>query len=148
MVSPGLAGPTGTADAANVGSGANNDGSVSTTSTQVVSLGAGGLVMHPDTGVTITSAYSNMVSGQTLSLGGPAVTVTNLVGVSPDAASQTSAANAAGTVSTTTQVVSLGTGGLVIINPTLELQQYLPTAAQCVLLLSTADKRWLSKARL
>ncbi|KAJ5195996.1 hypothetical protein N7449_006475 [Penicillium cf. viridicatum] len=111
VVSPGLAGPTGPADAANAaGSGANNDGSVSTSSTRVVSLGAGGLVIvHPDTRVTITSACSNMVptkaiySGQTLSLGGLAVVLTNLVGVSPDAASQTSAANAAGSVSTTTQ---------------------------------------------
>lgn len=125
VVSPGLAGPTGAADAANTaGSGANNDGSVSTTSTQVVSLGAGGLVIvTPDTGVTITSAYSNTVptiavyGGQTVSLGGPAVTVTNIVGVSPDAAGQTGASNTAGTVSKTTQVVSLGAGGLVIVNP-------------------------------
>lgn len=110
VISPGLVGPTGAANAANAaGSGANNDGYVSTTSTQVVSLGAGGLVIvNPDTGVTITSTYSDTVpttavySGQTVSLGGPAVTVTNLV---------------SGTVSTTTQVVSLGAGGLVIVNP-------------------------------
>ncbi|CAI7580122.1 unnamed protein product [Penicillium crustosum] len=125
VISPGLAGPTGVTDVANTaGSGANSDGAVSTTSTQVVSLGAGGLVIvNPDTGVTITSAYSNTVpttavySGQTLSLGGPAVTVTNIVGVSPDYASQTGASNVADTVSTTTQVVSLGAGGLVIVNP-------------------------------
>ncbi|KGO75184.1 hypothetical protein PITC_072670 [Penicillium italicum] len=118
MVSPGLASPTGTADA--VGSGANNGVAVSTISTQVVSLGAGGLVIvNPDTGVKITSAYVNMVpttavyNGKTLSLGGLAVTVTNVVGVSPDTASQIGAVDS----TTSNQVVRLGAGGLVIVNP-------------------------------
>ncbi|KGO63132.1 hypothetical protein PEX2_041460 [Penicillium expansum] len=119
VVSPGLAGPTGATDAAGAGA---NGGAVSTTSTQVVSLGAGGLVVvNPDTGVTVTSAYGSTVpttaiyNGQTLTLGGSAVTVTNVVSASPDAASQTGAADATGST-TSNQVVSLGAGGLVIVN--------------------------------
>lgn len=97
-------------------------GTVSTT-TQVVSLGAGGFVIvNLDTGVTITSAYGNAVpttavyGGQTLSLGGPAVTITNVASVSSDAASQTRAANDLVSGATTNQIVSLGAGGLVIVN--------------------------------
>ncbi|KAJ5356780.1 hypothetical protein N7517_011389 [Penicillium concentricum] len=109
VVSPGYAGPTG---------GANTHNAASTVPKQVVSLGAGGLViLNPDTGIAITSVYGNAVpttavyNGQTLSLGGQAVTVTNAVG---DAAGF--GPNADGAVPSN-QIVSLGAGGLVIVNP-------------------------------
>ncbi|OGE47004.1 hypothetical protein PENARI_c077G07662 [Penicillium arizonense] len=81
---------------------AYSDGVVSTASEQVVSLGADGLkVVDPDTGKS--STYGSTVpttkvvyGGQTLTLGGPAVTVTNVVVVSPGPANLASATDAAG----------------------------------------------------
>jgi hypothetical protein len=81
---------------------AYSDGVVSTASEQVVSLGTDGLeVVDPDTGKT--STYRNTVpatkavyGGQTLTLGGSAVTVTNVVVVSPGPANLASATDAAG----------------------------------------------------
>jgi hypothetical protein len=81
---------------------AYSDGVVSTASEQVVSLGTDGLeVVDPDTGKT--STYGSTVpttkvvyGGQTLTLGGPAVTVTNVVVLSPGPANLASATDAAG----------------------------------------------------
>ncbi|CAI7632573.1 unnamed protein product [Penicillium glandicola] len=88
-------------------SSANAYNVVSITSTQVVSLRAGGLVIvNPDTGVTITSVYGSTVpttavyNGQTLTtLGGPAVTITNAANVYLSSAKPTSATDATNTIS-------------------------------------------------
>jgi hypothetical protein len=79
-VSPDAASQTGAANASVSGASANN--AASTTTHQVISLGAGGsVIVNLDTGITITYVYvvptTAVYSGQTLTLGGPAGTITS-----------------------------------------------------------------------
>ncbi|KAJ5864570.1 uncharacterized protein N7529_006486 [Penicillium soppii] len=126
VVSPGLAGPSGATHGA--GSGANTNDVVSTNSTPVISLGVGGLeVANPNTRASMTSVYGSTVpttvvySGQTLTLGGPDVTVTNNVGVSRDTTNQTGASNMAdisfGSADPTSGTTAAGTGSTPIAAP-------------------------------